>query len=280
VTRVSVTAGERAALWLALLRRFTFTSPSWLVWKQVDSALGGDGDIDSAAAPAEWDALEEDFFAWARDFELGPVTVCRHIPGGRNLIAIPPGSPTFLEVSIKHNKAFRGSTLFELEDLAAMSEMDERGFRRVRLGAEGLLKLVLNGSKWFGRENAEGLSTKRVCNLLASDPAGVAMAARLFGGAEPAARQLADAVVRGEWDPRAMRIIEAHAVRKALRHPAVAARRAWFRVAAGRRCPIVQAIGHGRVVGEPRAAWLDMVARTHPLDVATSVVRRDETGDA
>ncbi len=280
MTRASVSAGERADLWLALLRRFTRVSPSWLVWKQVDSALEGDGDIDSAASPTEWDALECEFFAWAREFELGPVTVCRHIPGGRNLIAFPAESPTFLEVSIKHNKAFRGSTLFVLEDLAPVTEMDPRGFRKVRPGAEGLLKLVLNGSKWFGRANVEGLRTKRISELLASDPGGVEMASSLFDRAEPAARRLADAVVGGGWDAHAMRTIEARALRKALQRPGVAARRAWFRTATGRRCPIVRAIGRGRVVIEPRDAWLKSVARTHTLDPSAALCGGDESGNA
>jgi hypothetical protein len=43
------------------------------------------------------------------------------------------------------------------------------------------------------------------------------------------------------------------------------ARRAWFRLTAQRQCPVVYAIGHGRVVSEPRDAWLADVARGHVL---------------
>ena len=127
-----------------------------------------------------------EFLAWARELNLLPVALCRHIPGGRNLIAAPVGSKTFLELSIKHDKAFRGSTLFVLDDLLAMSEMDERGFRKLRAGAEGLLKLVLNGSKWLGRPNVEGLKAKHVRELLVSDPDGVAS---LFGRVRPRRRR-------------------------------------------------------------------------------------------
>jgi len=58
VTSAQVAPGQRRELWLDLLRRLTATSPTWLVWKNVESALDGEGDIDSAAAPADWDALE------------------------------------------------------------------------------------------------------------------------------------------------------------------------------------------------------------------------------
>ena len=265
MTSTRVAPGQRRELWLDLLRRLTAASPSWLVWKNVESALGGEGDIDSAAAPEDWDALEEHFVSWARDLDLLPVALCRHIPGGRNLIAAPVGTATFLELSIKHDKAFRGSTLFVLEDLLAMSEMDERGFRKLRPGAEGLLKLVLNGSKWFGRPDVEGLRSKRVRELLESDPEGVVVASRVFGRADGAARTLARAVVDGGWDRRAMGTIEANAVAKGLRHPTVMARRAWFRLTTQRRCPVVYAIGHGRVVTEPREAWLADVGRSHEL---------------
>jgi hypothetical protein len=259
----SVAPGHRCELWLPLLRRLTDASSSWLVWKNVESALYGEGDIDSAAAPSDWDALEEQFIEWARELDLLPIALCGHIPGGRNLIAAPRASSTFLEVSIKHDKAFRGSTLFVLDDLLAMSEMDERGFRKLRAGAEGLLKLVLNGSRWFGRPNLDGLKSKRTRELLASDPEGVAIASSVFGRADAAARTLAEAVVDGRWDRRAMCTIEACALAKGLRRPPVMARRAWFRLTTERRCPVVYAIGHGRLIAEPREAWLAEVARTH-----------------
>jgi len=263
MTNPNVEPGQRRDLWLALLRRLTRTSSSFLVWKNVESALDGQGDIDAAAAPADWDALEQQFLEWAREFELLPAALCHHIPGGRNLIAAPVGTPTFFELSIKHDKAFRGSTLFVLDDLLVLSETDGRGFRKLRPGAEGLLKLVLNGSKWLGRPDVDGLTSKHVRELVSSDPPGVAMASKVFGPAASSAQRLAAAVAAGGWDRRAMFAIEAHAVAKGLRHPRVMARRAWFRLTAQRQCPVVYAIGHGRVISEPRDAWLADVARNH-----------------
>jgi hypothetical protein len=62
-----------------------------------------------------------------------------------------------------------------------------------------------------------------------------------------------------------MLMVEANAVAKGLRHPTVMARRVWFRLTTQQRCPVVYAIGHGRVVTEPREAWLADVGRTHEL---------------
>src|SRR5450756_1554664 len=145
---MKVDSTDRSALWLPLLRRLTTATATWAIWKNADSALAGPGDIDAAATISEWDDVEQEFVRWAAALDLGLVVSCRHIPGGRNLIAVPEELSAFLELSIKHDKTYHGSSLFVVEDLAPLVEMDTRGFRRVRAGAEGVFKLVLNGAKW------------------------------------------------------------------------------------------------------------------------------------
>jgi len=257
---------RKAPPWLPLLRQLTDGCGSWIVWKNVDAALIGDGDIDSAAADEEWPRVEAHFREWATAHGLGPVVVCRHIPGGLNLIAVPDGMSTFLELSAKQNKIFRGTTLFELEDLTPLAEMDPRGFRRVRPGAEGVFKLLLNGSKWGGRRNLQGLESKNVPALLRDDPAGVRMAARLFGRAERAILALAGAVERGGWRGDAMLAVEVRSIAKGLGHPRVLARRARFRLFATQQCPVVDAIlnDHRRIPAD-RDAWLRRVAAGHAV---------------
>jgi hypothetical protein len=234
-----------------------------LVWKNVDSALYGLGDIDSAAPPPDWPALEAGFWDWVEEFDLLPAVRCHHIPGGRNLIAIPGREERFLEVSIKESKSWRGARLFTLAQLLPLAELDDRGFRRLRPGAEGLFKLALNGCRWGGRPNAGGLVDKRVAELLRADPEGLVRAAEIFGRAAPAARAAAEAVSEGGWDGPAMRRVEAHALGQAVREPVTAARRGWFRIA-GRSCPVVRAMGDGRRVPADRASWLTAVDRSHP----------------
>ena len=101
-----VEPGQRRELWLALLRRLTHVSSSFLVWKNVESALEGQGDIDAAVAASGLGRAREQFLEWARELDLLPAALCHHIPGGRNLIVAPVGTPTFFELSIKHDKAF------------------------------------------------------------------------------------------------------------------------------------------------------------------------------
>jgi hypothetical protein len=252
--------------WLALLRRLTEVSPDWVVWKNVDAALNGVGDIDAAASRADWDVIAHEFRRWAAGHALGPVIVCHHIPGGLNIVAAPPGMPTLLEVGVKERRIWRGATLFVLEDLRPLMEMDPRGFRRVRLGAEGVFKLVLNGVRWGGRPDWEGLRAKRVVEHLRADPAGVRMAARLFGPAQDALLAGAERVVAGGWDRAAMVKVESWALLRALRTPRVVWDRARFRLGAKAACPIVSAIlDHHRRIPEDRESWLRQVARNHVI---------------
>jgi hypothetical protein len=254
---------DRSSLWLPLLRRLAEACPDWVVWKNAESALSGIGDIDAAAPRKDWDVIEGEFRRWAAERDLGPVLVCHHIPGGLNLICIPKDLPTFLEVGVKDRRVFRGSTLFVAGDLKPMMQMDPRGFRRIRPGAEGLFKLLLNGTRRGGRPNWVGIRDKHVLELLREDPQGMRMAARLLG---PAGKPLvagAERAMAGGWDRGAMMLVEGWALVRALRSPLVLVKRLQFRLR-GKDCPIVRAIltTHRRIPAD-REGWLREVALSH-----------------
>jgi hypothetical protein len=257
-----VTTSNRAGVWLPLLQRLTQVSPDWILLKHVDSALTGFGDIDSSAPRAQWPMLIAEFGRWAAANGLGPVISCPHVPLLTHNIALAGAEP-FFELDLMTRKVFLGSTLYGPRDIAPLAEMDPRGFRRLRPGAEGLHKLVNNGALRNGRPNEPALRSKHIRELLASDPEGVRLAAALFGPAERDVHALADAVVRGGWDRPATLRVEAWSLVRALREPQSVAARARAHVAV-RRCPVLRAIfGGGRRVPVPADAWLAEVARTH-----------------
>ncbi|MFN2521436.1 MAG: hypothetical protein ABR525_10375 [Candidatus Limnocylindria bacterium] len=260
------TPRDFGALWLPLMRSLTAVTRSWLVWKNADAALAGIGDIDSAAMKAEWPEISTAFRAWAAEERLLPTTVCPHIPGGLNLLALPADSGSILELGVKETKVFRGSILFRTEDLLPLAELDARGFRRLRPGAEGVFKLVLNGARPGGRADEAGLAAKDVRRLLRLDPEGARLAAPLFGPAAPSALAAASAAAAGGWDRRAMMALETWAILRGPRHPRLLARRAWFRLRGSRSCPIVRALlgDHRRIPGD-RPRWLAEVRREHVL---------------
>jgi hypothetical protein len=260
-----VAAQDRTGLWLTLLRELTETYPGWAVWKNVGSAFAGTGDVDSFAPPADWPGIERTFERWvASQPGLGPVIICRHIPQGPHFIALQEGSPYIVQLDVKIRGTFRGSTLIDAWELQRLSEMDPLGFRRVRPGVEGVIKLLMNGTAKGGRPNPEGLRVKRVAELLSEDPAGVDAGADLLGAAAGALRRGAAAVVDGRWDQPAMRRVEAWSLVRSVAEPGVAASRLWFLYYQAARCPVVSLIrDHDRRVPPDRDAWLREVASDH-----------------
>lgn len=257
---------DRTELWASLLRELTEAHPGWAVWKNVRSAFAGTGDVDSFAPPSEWPAIRETFVDWVGRNGLGPVLVCRHIPQGPHFITFQPGSPWIVQLDVKERGTWRGSTFVDAWSLLPLTEMDELGFRRVRPGAEGVIKLCMNGVRKGGRPNAEGLRTKGVRELLASDAEGVAAVAELLGPARGALLRGVDAVLDGGWDRRAMATVEAWCALRAVAEPGTAASRWWFLNHTADRCGVIRLIRHDdrRIEGD-LDAWLATVADDHEI---------------
>lgn len=258
-------ARDRSSAWLTLIRRLTAKIPDWTVMKGIDSALYGTGDIDSVGAVDVWPTVVQEFRAWAFEQGLGPVIVCPHVRQVLHLIALDPDDSLFFELDVNRRKIFLGSTLFYPRDLLALSMMDPRGFRRVRPGTEGVLKLVQNGAKRGGRPNWEGIRKKHILELLAQDPVGVQGGARLFGHASGAVMDAVESVLAQRWNRRAMLTMEAWSVLRGLGSPMGLIARVRFRIAK-RRCPVLQTVfDAGRRIPENRAAWLHEVAQSHTV---------------
>ena len=256
-------ARDRAELWLPFLRRMTESFPRWAVWKNVESALHGHGDVDSFAPSSDWPAIEALWLEWVRAEGLGPAIVCPHVPQGPHFVALDD-SPWIVQFDVKVRGTFRGSTLIDVDDLLALAEIDARGFRRIRPGAEGVLKLLYNGMTLGARPDPAGLEGKHVVELLREDPEGARRAAeRLLGPARRPMLRAVDALLADRWDRRSLLLVEAWTAARAVAEPHVAASRAWFAAVLKPRCPVLQVIReHDRRVPADRDAWLARVART------------------
>ena len=262
---------DRTDLWLPFLRRLTDTFPRWAVWKNVESALAGTGDVDSFAPPGDWTAIQQVFLEWAGEQGMGPAVICRHIPQGPHFVTFQPGAEHIVQLDVKERGTFRGSTLIDAETLLPLTEIDDRGFRRVRPGVEGVIKLCMNGVLRGGRANWDGLESKRVAQLLQSDPEGVVAAASLLGPAEEALLRGARAVEQGSWDRRAMATVEAWSLLRSAGEPQVPLSRVWFYKVSGKRCSLVQLIRqHDRRVPEDLDGWLALLARNHEIHPVTA----------
>ena len=262
------TATQGDARVLELLRRLTQVSRRWAVWKNVEAALSETGDVDCVAPKSEWNVLEGELERWAADHRLGPVVACHHVPGAVFLVAVDPGQGRFLQLDVRARATFRGATVLRAEDVTKLMEMDSRGFRRLRPGAEGLFKLVINGVGRGGKARRSALEKERVRELLIHDPDGVEQASSLFGALRKAVVTGAGAAAEGGWDRAAMVRVEAWALARALARPAVAAGQARVR-SAKRSCPILHAgIHNARRIPGDQSSWLSAVAATHSVSSA------------
>lgn len=252
----------RADARLALARRLTTVAPGWAIWKNIESALAGRGDIDSVAPLADQPALKLEFRSWAMANSMGPVLHCPHLPGSLLLVAV--GADSHLEeLQLCHRAVFRGGALFRAEDLTDLLQVDDRGFRRLRPGAEGLFLLLHNGMSHGGRPVSKSLEDKGIAGLLRSDPEGVEGAAQLLGWAARPSLDAARAVLEGGWDRRALVRVEAWALGRSLTDLRLLATRAAFRLAGHRYCTVLYALQRGRRVAGEVDRFLVEAARNH-----------------
>jgi hypothetical protein len=220
------------------------------------------------AATADWPIIERLFRRWVEDEGLTDVGVCRHIWRGPNFVARDPSSPYLLVLDVKAMRTFRGSPLMTAADGLALSEVDDAGFRRIRPGAEGVIKLLHNGTTRRGRADQGGLDRKGVVALLRTDPEGADLAAGWVGRAAPALRRSIAAVVSGGWSQRDMTVVQAWCLARGLADPGTPARQLRLR-ATGERCPFVRLTrrDHRRLPAESDA-WVASMRSAHPEPAA------------
>jgi hypothetical protein len=260
---VSAPTHDRTSTWISLLRRLTDEQPSWLVLKHPESAFTGSGDVDAAAPRASWAAIESTFCSWAIEHDLGEVISCPHAPGWLHLVALDPLGGRFYELDLNERKVLLGSTFYRAEDLLPLATTDSRGFRRVRPGAEGLIKLIHNGTRRGGRTNPEGLRVKQVLELMAEDQAGVELASALFGRAANAIMRGARACLAGRWDRPSMIAVELRFLLRAPLEPRMVLWRLVFRRRKV-RCPVLRTVFLDR--RQPPAdpgLWIEAVRQNH-----------------
>lgn len=258
---------ELLDVWLPLLRELTERYPAWAVWKNPESAFDGPGDIDSMAPPEQWSEIEATFKTWAKAQGFRPIIVCRHVPQGPHFVTVAPGWPHMLILDVKELSTWRGSTLIDYRQLAEVAVVEDRGFRRIRPGAEGVVKLMLNGVLKGGWPNEEGLRVKGVADLLRVDPVGVSMAADWFGRLSGTVRHGVEAFLDGDWDRRSMAAVELYAGLRSFLEPKTALSRLVFKRTI-KDCEILQSVrGHDRRIPDDADSWYRSLSVNHEVDL-------------
>jgi len=247
--------------WLPLLHRLTETAPTWGIWKRPDSALEGDGDIDSVASTGDWPSILREYRAWASEHSLEPVVLCTHIPGALVLAACSGEAPTrLLQLDVYARHVFRGATLIQAGELQPFMELDPRGFRRLRPGAEALLVLLHRGIRRGGRPGDPG-TRSGIVDLLQRDPEGAEQLASAIGLPVPVVRAVRD----GDWEGSSLLIFELRTALRLLRDPRELGRCMAVDYRRFRGCSLSDALSAGRRVPGNRAEWLREIRRSHTV---------------
>jgi hypothetical protein len=249
---------ETSYEWLPLLRRLTVSEPDWFVWKNADAAISGSGDVDSVAPPQAWGGIAGEFRLWAASMGAGPVVTCTHAPGTLVAVAcVGPDRRALAQLDVYE----RVGRIAHADRISAAAELDPRGFRRLRPGAEGLL-LLLALSRRPGRMPESHEALGRIRSLLRSDPEGAETAARGVGLGGSLALLGARAVAEGRWNVRAMAALEIVYAQRAVVEPS--RRLAWLRFQLSRdRCHVLEALGDGRRIRGDVGVWLRAVSANH-----------------
>jgi hypothetical protein len=272
-THVDDLSSDRSERWLPLLRSIAREEPRSFLSGHVDEGLAGRGDIDVAAPKDAWPKIVELFEKWAlhRDFELG--VVCPHHAHRLILVAVDsPGEP-FFELELWSHRCVRGWPVVDAASLEPLTMEDRRGFRVLRPGAEGLLKLATKATI-AGRPRAASLQKKQVADLLARDPDGSLLAAASLGRFGDPMLRAARAVTAGRWDRPAMLQVQWLAAAASVVRPEVMTRK--LREKADlRRCALARTITHeARTPRAPLRAWAEEVAKDHDVTYFVPLANR------
>jgi hypothetical protein len=251
---------QPSAAWLPLLRQLTGTSDGWGVWKNADRALAGSGDVDSVAPADHHSRLAEDFHSWAADERYPWVIECRHVDGLLALVAV--SHSTWAQLDLASETSFRGARLFSAEDLAPLMRLDDRGFRRVREGAEGFFLFLYKGTRWGGRKQAAALAKYKVLEKVRADWEGAVQAAGLLGRAKTPLIRAMRAAASGDWSTSSLVLAEATTLLRGIAEPGFLVSRATAKGWRLRDCQVLKAIAAGlRIASLPQ--WLDGVRENH-----------------
>ncbi|MDQ3661237.1 MAG: hypothetical protein M3454_09310 [Actinomycetota bacterium] len=260
---------DRFELWRSLLVLLTEAAPHWAVAGNVDEGLSGDGDIDLVAPAVDWPAVEQHFRDWAKAHGLSPVVACTHRPGVLELVALGAGDKPVHQVEVLGFRHFRGARLYRAEDLSSAMEMDARGWRRLRPGAAGVVKLLPNGVTWSGGLKWSGPKAQRVLALLKTDPEGVRAGADAFGLVRGLVVTAALRAGQGRWSRWRMSLIGLWALANGLCHPHSFLDRAGFRLRRD-RCELLATVKNQELVRRDPQAWLARVAAEHEVAATLS----------
>jgi len=240
-----------AASWTTILPTLS-TTPEFMVWKNLDRALAGQGDVDAACPAARREAVTARALDVARERSAYQVAViCDHLPWNRLVTFCDEECfPSIAELHLCLQPFRRGVPWAAPSSLLSQSIVDPSGIRRARPAAEALVGLVTHGLSSTGLPAFGPGERATVRAALRSD----------FGGIEPAVaalvprairrpvRDLAVALADDRWKRVSAFLAFWGFAALSLQSPSKILTRLKSRDVLAKPCPTIAATSRGRVV--------------------------------
>lgn len=204
-----------------------------LVWKHLDRALHGRGDVDAAAPADQVASISADAFTIAAG-ALGAshVISCDHVADKNLQFFVQPSRlPQLFEFDVCIQPSRGLAPWASPSAMLPLAEIRPDGIRSLRPGAEAVVSLVYHGISWQGADKLAGDERQIVEKGLADDLEGVYDACRTLppGPAKSPLLALVDSLRRGTWSRRYAQQAFGGFILSGLARPAFTARRAMFR---------------------------------------------------
>lgn len=178
-----------AAAWKTILPTLS-ADPEFLVWKNLDRALRGQGDVDAACPAAHGEELTQRALQAARDqSDYQVAVICDHLPWNRLVTFCSEELfPSIAELHFCFQPFRCGVPWASPTSLVTQSIVDTAGIRRSRPAAEALVTLVTHGLSLSGLPRFRGEERALVHTALRSD----------FDGIRPAVAALVPHPIQGQ----------------------------------------------------------------------------------
>lgn len=224
------------------VRDLTAAQPSLVVWKHLDRALTGRGDIDAAAPQQDIPTIARDADIVAgRAFGATHAIRCNHQPNLHMQFFVQPDRmPDLFQFDIFHHPSRGAATWADPRAMLELSTIRPDGIRALRPGAEAVGLTVLNGISLRGHERLSADDRATVNAGLAADLVGAYRACAIFAP-KPARRALlalTQNLAHGVWSRTHASAAFAGFCAGSVSHPWFAARQAASRArhVLGRDC--------------------------------------------
>lgn len=220
--------------WQPILQAISNKYPEFLVWKHLERALAGVGDIDAAVPSELLNQVSDDFLHLIRPaWSPTHVIVCEHVPGKKlHFVISPKFLPAVPEFDLCTQPSRGAAAWAHPKRLAQLAELNGSGIRGIKPAGEALVALVYHGVSFSGKNRMTHEEEVLMARSLVGDFPTVNSANNLLVPklAQWSIRSIISKLGKGQWSPVHSRLAWVAFMLSSSLNPGFASRRVLFRL--------------------------------------------------